>query len=661
MTKRRGKSAQSRARSDRDTSVGRRHPRGLLVVLVVATAVAAVSYLRGNFDRRQVQTTGTSKSYGAQADPEARGSLSEDAASAGSNSAMDVLPARQLRTRRAEENQILDPRRDGWGTEAFAAAADHQLKRLGRMIRGNSPAAPDDHSRLADQSFTCAALRPEPLATVYDRSGILVRRFDPRQNVATPGGFRGPDGLAQAIEQLRDGLGEARDVEVHFKLFRVSPADTVTTVTVYYEASGQLPRGSVQQNATWDVEFTLPQDDARPAMTSIRVRRFEEVTARRAGGTLLADCTEAVAAATAAYREQIQYGANYWMQHLADHVSPGLLESLNGIAVGDVNGDLLEDVYICQPAGLPNRLWIQQPDGTVSDHSAVAGVDVMDLTHAALILDLDNDGDGDLAVLSTELLIIFSNDGQGVFSVEAEIAGQHFRCLTASDADHDGDLDLYVCSYGSSSNNLAQYTRPNSYFHATNGGRNVLLRNDGNWTFTDTTGPWGLDDNNDRWSYASAWEDYDNDGDSDLYVANDFGRNNLYRNDGGRFTDVAEQAGAEDANFGMSVSWADYNRDGLMDIYVGNMFSAAGNRITFQEHFRPDSSRDVRLAYQQLARGNTLLQNNGDGTFRDVSEEKGVTVGKWSWGSVFMDINNDGWDDLLVGNGYITQRRADDL
>ncbi len=95
--------------------------------------------------------------------------------------------------------------------------------------------------------------------------------------------------------------------------------------------------------------------------------------------------------------------------------------------------------------------------------------------------------------------------------------------------------------------------------------------------------------------------------------------------------------------------------------YVGNMFSAAGNRITFQDQFRPGTSRDVLIAYQRLARGNTLLKNNGDGTFRDGSEETGETVGKWSWGSVFVDINNDGWDDLLVDNGSITQQRADDL
>ena len=80
----------------------------------------------------------------------------------------------------------------------------------------------------------------------------------------------------------------------------------------------------------------------------------------------------------------------------------------------------------------------------------------------------------------------------------------------------------------------------------------------------------------------------------DLYVANDFGRNNLYRNDGGRFVDVAGQAGVEDMASGMSASWGDYNQDGHMDLYVGNMFSSAGNRIAYQQRFKPEAGADAR-------------------------------------------------------------------
>ena len=111
----------------------------------------------------------------------------------------------------------------------------------------------------------------------------------------------------------------------------------------------------------------------------------------------------------------------------------------------------------------------------------------------------------------------------------------------------------------------------------------------------------------------------------------------------------------------MSVSWGDYDRDGWMDIYISNMFSSAGNRVTFQDKFKQQrSSRETRLL-QRLARGNTLLKNAGTAGFQDVSVQAATTMGRWSWGSVFADINNDGWQDLLITNGFLTSELPDDL
>ena len=242
----------------------------------------------------------------------------------------------------------------------------------------------------------------------------------------------------------------------------------------------------------------------------------------------------------------------------------------------------------------------------------------------------------------------------------------HFQfTLSAADYDADGDLDIFVCNYSPQSvPDAGRFGLPVPFHNATNGGPNMLLRNDGDWTFTDATAETGLDVNNNRWSYAAGWEDFDNDSDLDLYIANDFGHNNLYRNDDGRFADITEQANAVDANFGMSVAWGDYDRDGWMDVYIANMFSSAGNRITFQQQFSQQRSGTDLQQLQRLARGNTLLKNNGDPDsprFEDVSEQASTTMGRWSWGSLFADINNDGWQDLLVTNGFLTHDASGDL
>ena len=99
----------------------------------------------------------------------------------------------------------------------------------------------------------------------------------------------------------------------------------------------------------------------------------------------------------------------------------------------------------------------------------------------------------------------------------------------------------------------------------------------------------------------------------------------------------------------------------LPDLYVSNMFSSAGNRIAYQRKFKSDSHEATRAQFQRHARGNTLFENVGDGTFRDVSVSSAVTMGRWAWGSTFIDLNNDGLEDIFVANGYVTQEDTGDL
>ena len=110
---------------------------------------------------------------------------------------------------------------------------------------------------------------------------------------------------------------------------------------------------------------------------------------------------------------------------------------------------------------------------------------------------------------------------------------------------------------------------------------------------------------------------------------------------------------------GMSVTWGDYNNDGRPDPYISNMFSSAGNRITYQRKFRSGVEQEID-AFRRHARGNSLFANIGSG-FTDVSENATVTMARWAWGAKFVDLNNDGWEDIYVANGFITTEDTGDL
>ncbi|MDG2385233.1 MAG: VCBS repeat-containing protein [Pirellulaceae bacterium] len=573
----------------------------------------------------------------------------------------DSLPTLSTATsnsRQIGREQLLDPQSDGWQTESIAADVSAVLKRFAKLLQNPQRINPTSLREIAAQNVSVGVLRAKQLSVVFQDDSIVVRR-DTSGNSSARRAI-GQEKMVHLLQELSDVYEGATNIRVNFKVVRVDPiSKTMAATRIFFESRGRTDSGTLQQTAVWDVQWERQRDKGELRIQSIQSSKYEEVEAGGDTGTWFADCTESVLGETPCYREQLRYGADHWMRRLESHLSPRLLEGQIGFAIGDADGDELEDIYVCQPGGLPNRLLLQNPDGSVRDASRQSGVDVLDWSYASLFLDLDNDGDQDLAVATGKCLLLFANDGHGRFSLKTKHAGAYEYSLTSVDYDNDGMLDLYLCNYvADRAAGLSRFGRPVPFFNATNGGENVLLRNDGNWTLTDVTAQVGLDRNNTRWSYSASWEDYDNDGDMDLYVANDFGHNNLYRNDQGHFHDVAPAANAIDANFGMSVSWGDYNRDGWMDIYISNMFSAAGHRVTSQSTFKPTADR---LAYQQLARGNTLLQNAGDGTFRDVSLQAGVTMGRWSWGSLFADVNNDGWDDLLVCNGYLSQAPNDDL
>ena len=215
------------------------------------------------------------------------------------------------------------------------------------------------------------------------------------------------------------------------------------------------------------------------------------------------------------------------------------------------------------------------------------------------------------------------------------------------DYDNDGWLDIYIVN-GSTFDALDGKETPP---HA------ALFHNNHDGTFTDVAAKAGV--TNDRWGFGVAVADYDNDGWPDIFVSN-WGKNRLYHNNhNGTFTDVAEKAGVTLSNWSSGATWGDYDGDGRLDLFVaGYLHYDRNNLPTSGESGGTNAFCTFRG--EQVSCGprglkgepDHLFHNNGDGTFADVSEKAGVAdkPGYYGLGALFVDINNDGKPDLLVGN-----------
>ena len=227
---------------------------------------------------------------------------------------------------------------------------------------------------------------------------------------------------------------------------------------------------------------------------------------------LFRDVTAALFGHDNTFCDHLLRGVPYWRARL-DSASGIDVYGNNGIAVGDVDGDGRDEVYVCQPAGLPNRLYKLGDDGRMRDITEHWGVAVLDDSTAALFLDLRNSGWQDLVVLTTGAPLLFLNDGSTLhhkpdaFRFRTAPQGT-FTGMAAADYDRDGLLDLYLCSYVYFQSE-DQYRYPEPYHDARNGPPNFLFRNqltaDGGGCFEDVTSAVGLDENNHRYSFAPAW------------------------------------------------------------------------------------------------------------------------------------------------------------
>jgi hypothetical protein len=557
----------------------------------------------------------------------------------------------------------LDASRDDWSGEQLHDEVKARLGAVAAWLKGEAGDPAALVSGLLSPHFRGDSVLPAREERVIGRDGLEAWRGG--------GGGKAADLDAEAWGESLQALRRrfTAVVKAKFKVFGVEeqfgPALCGVTL-VLLEADGRGANGSgadgkhLQVRTVWKLEWRREPDGLR--LAGMDVVSFESAAL---AGRAFTDASAALLGGDAAYEKQLVHGLDYWRKRL-DSASGIDFYGHQGVAVGDIDGDGWDDFYVPQPAGLPNRLFRNAGGARFEDFTESAGVGVLDNSGGALLVDLDNDGDADLVVATSVVVLLFENDGKGRFrrressGLDAARQGSASTLgCAAADYDLDGDLDLYVFSYlfWAGSGSKLQSTYPYPYHDANNGAPNFLFRNDGGLVFRDVTKECGMDENNRRFSLAASWCDYDDDGDPDLYVANDFGRNNLYRNDGGRFRDVAGELGVEDTGNGMSVAWEDYDNDGRIDLYVGNMWSSAGNRVAPQRAFGDERLQPL---YLRMVRGNSLFRNLG-GRFEDVSAASGASFGRWSWSSQFVDVEGDGSEDLYILNGFVTSESEDDL
>jgi tetratricopeptide (TPR) repeat protein len=475
------------------------------------------------------------------------------------------------------------------------------------------------------------------------------------------------DAVLRYVEPGSDQFkGEKDAVELEARLARIftgrepAPGALQTWVNLHGEARFYaLPGSQVRYEIKTSSEYH----------TGIwQLPDFKTVSSERVASSkpYFRDVTQHVFGGTASFREQLIPGNPYWRSRMDSACGIDVYGN-QGIAVADIDNDGIDEVYVCQPGGLPNRLYKIRPEGSAEDITQRSGLGILDETTCALFADFNNSGHQDAVILRSSGPLFFKNQGDGtfveqpgVFNFKSKPQGS-FTGMAAADFDRDGRLDLYLCCYIYFQSE-DQYQYPAPYQDARNGPPNFLFRNRPMLrgpNFDDVTDEMGMNENNDRFSFAPAWCDFDGDGWPDLFVANDFGRPNLYRNRDGKFRDEASKAGLDGAGPGMSAAWFDYDGDGRPDLYVSDMWTAPGQRVIQDPAFAP-ATRD-KEAFRRHTKGNSLYRNKGDGTFEETGAAERVEMGRWAWSSGGFDWDLDGRPEILIATGMVTNGSKQDL
>ena len=337
-----------------------------------------------------------------------------------------------------------------------------------------------------------------------------------------------------------------------------------------------------------------------------------------------------------------------------------------GVATGDINNDGLPDLYFTGNQ-VPNKLYLNKGNlqfeditetaGVAGDHRWYTGVTMVDV-NADGFLDIYLSVGGKFEPKNNQLYI---NNGDGTFTERAaeyglDDAGNSVQA-TFFDYDNDGDLDVYIANYPPTRFDAPNFVYEYNMKNVTDIQTDHLMRNDGG-KFTDVTNEAGV--RSFGLTLSATVGDLNNDGWPDLYISNDFSSPDfLYMNNGdGTFREVVKDATAHTSFFGMGVDIADYNNDGLLDIYQVDM-SAKQNRRkkANMASMNPDlfwSTVDAGFHYQYMQnvlQTNTGVFDNDTPYFSEQARIAGAASTDWSWGPLFADFDNDGYKDLFVTNG----------
>ncbi len=325
----------------------------------------------------------------------------------------------------------------------------------------------------------------------------------------------------------------------------------------------------------------------------------------------------------------------------------------SGLAWGDFDNDGLDDLFVVSGGGplgappsqlAPSVLYRNLGNGRFEKVQDFPDLRIRGM--AAAWGDYNNDGWLDLVVTGYDTIILFRNDhGHLVRDKSLPSPEGFWTGVSWGDYNRDGYLDLYVCGYvkykpgmGNGSENSTQFglevpftLNPASYEPQ----RNLLFRNNGNGTFTEVAAELGVANPEGR-SLSALWHDFDGDGWPDLYVANDISENKLYLNHGGTFADAGRSAWVEEYRGSMGLAAGDFDRDGDDDLFISHWI-AQGYAL-----------------YQSLLNEQKGIANGAELHFTDVASPLGIgqqSLQKIGWGASFVDIDSDGWPDLIVANG----------